>query len=175
MHNLQPCARRPHKHPIIDIYLPIVGKIYPISEYIPPIVGRIYPISEYFPNCWQNISNTRIYPLPINIYIQLYIWNTVCRQKKFRGRICRQGAQSAGARFAGAQFATKGPNLPGPDLPGPNLPGPNLPGPNLPSTNFPGPNLRNILSCTAKISKHLLKKNIGQFILTKFWPTKYFW
>ena len=27
---------------------------------------------------------------------------------------------------------------------------------------------RNILSCTAKISKHLLKKNIGLFILTKF-------
>ena len=88
MHNLQPCARRAHKHPIIDIYLPIVGRIYPIPEYIRqllaeyiqyqnispncwqnisntriylPIVGRIYPISEYIPNFWQNISDTRIY------------------------------------------------------------------------------------------------------------------
>ena len=39
------------------------------------IVGRIYPISEYIPNFWQNISNTRIYPIPIYIYIQLFMYS----------------------------------------------------------------------------------------------------
>ena len=90
MHNLQPCARRAHKHPIIDIYLPIVGRIYPpmLAEYIQyqnispncwqnisntriylPMVGRIYPISEYIPNCWQNISCQNISNTNIYIYI----------------------------------------------------------------------------------------------------------
>ena len=45
MHNLRNCARKAHKHPIIDIYLPIVGRIYPIPEYIRQLL--------------QNISNTR--------------------------------------------------------------------------------------------------------------------
>ena len=37
---------------------------------------------------------------------------------------------------------------------------------------------RNILSCTAKTSKHLIKKNIGHYIYVYFaqvLPTKYFW
>ena len=39
-------------HPPIDIYPPIVGRIYPIP---------IYKFNLHiFPNCWQNISNTNI-------------------------------------------------------------------------------------------------------------------
>ena len=98
MHNLQPCARRAHKHPIIDIYLPIVGRIYPIPEYIcqllaeyipyqniSPIFGRIYLTlnqssrgrslgSRPAHHPEENISNTRTYPIPIYIYIQLFIY-----------------------------------------------------------------------------------------------------
>ena len=91
---------------LVDIYLPIVGKIYPISEYIPPIVGRIYPISEYFPNCWQNISNTRIYPIQIYIiYIQLFIYS----YSPIVGSIYPiqiYEIQSAAKKNSGAQFAT---------------------------------------------------------------------
>ena len=37
-------------HPLIDIYPPIVGRIYPIP---------IYKFNKHvFPNCWQNITNT---------------------------------------------------------------------------------------------------------------------
>ena len=56
-------------HPPIDIYPPIVGRIYSIPIYkfkkhVFPIVSRIYPIpinklkKHVFPYCWQNKSNT---------------------------------------------------------------------------------------------------------------------
>ena len=93
MHNLQPCAWRGHKHPIIDIFLPIVGRIYPIQEYIQLfiyslIAGSIYPI--------------QIYEIQ---FAAKKFRGPICHQQIFRGPICRQGAQSAGARFAGAQSA----------------------------------------------------------------------
>ena len=83
MYNLQPCARRAHKHPIIDIYLPIVGRIYPIPEYIcqllaeyipyqniSPIFGRIYLIPEYIQYQYTYIFNYSYIPQLLAVYIQ---------------------------------------------------------------------------------------------------------
>ena len=47
--------------PIIDIYLSIVGRIYPIPEYICPLLAKYIQYQNISANCWQNISNTRIY------------------------------------------------------------------------------------------------------------------
>ena len=105
MHNLQPCARRAHKHPIIDIYLPIVGRIYPIPEYICQLLAEYIQYQNISANCWQNISNIRIYstihifPIVGSIYIQ----------------------------YKYMKYNLPGSNLPGPDLPSTKFPGPNLP------------------------------------------------
>ena len=69
-----PCTRRAHKHPIIDIYLPIVGRIYPILEYIRQLLAEYIQyqnkcqlLAEYIQyqkisaNCWQNYLIGRIY------------------------------------------------------------------------------------------------------------------
>ena len=88
----------------------------PLIDAYPPIVGRIYPISEYIPN----ISNTRIYPIPIYIYIPLFIYSPIVGSIY---PIQIHEIQTAAKKNSGAQFAAEGPNLPGPDLPGPNLPG----------------------------------------------------
>ena len=77
MHNLQPCARRAHKHSIIDIYLPIVGKIYSIPEYIRQLLAEYIRqlLAEYIQNqnvsdnCWQNIPNIRIFSQLLAEYI----------------------------------------------------------------------------------------------------------
>ena len=138
-----------HKHPIIDIYLPIVGRINPISEYIRQLLAEYIQYQNISANCWQNISNIRIHP-PIvgRIYpIPEFATNKFSGAQFAGGQICRK-------KISGAQFAAKGPNLPGPNLPkkwqiwpqkgrgpifrqigeGPNLSGPNLTGPNLPRT-----------------------------------------
>ena len=57
-------------HPIIDICLPIVGRIYPIPEYFCQLLAEyqnisntnihIYSTVHIFPNCWQYISNKNI-------------------------------------------------------------------------------------------------------------------
>ena len=92
MHNLQPCVRRALKHPIIE---------------------------NISPNCWQNISYTRIYPIPIYMYIQLFIYSlNVCSIYPIQ--------------IYEIQFAAE--KIPGPNLPSTIFPGPNLPGPNLPRT-----------------------------------------
>ena len=62
MHILQPCARWAHKHPIIHIYLPTVGRIYPLLEYICQLLAEYIQYQNISANCWQNISNIRIYP-----------------------------------------------------------------------------------------------------------------
>ena len=95
MHNLRNCARKAHKHPIIDIYLPIFGRIYPIPENICQLLAEYIQYKNISPNCWQNISSIRIYtpivgrtypisehispsfgriyPIPIYIYSTIHI------------------------------------------------------------------------------------------------------
>ena len=121
MHNLQPCARKAHKHPHNwHISLNCWQNISNTRIYL-PIVGRIYPISEYIPNFWQNISDTRIYPIPIYIYIQLFIYSPIIGSIY---PIQIYEIEFAAKKISGAQFAAKGPNLPGPDLPKNGILGP---------------------------------------------------
>ena len=171
MHNLQPCARRAHKHPIIDIYLPIVGRIYPIPEYICQLLAEYIQYKNISPNCWQNIYSIRIYPQLLAEYIQYqnispifgriylipeyiqyqytYIFNYSCIPNCWQyisnTNIWNTEAWFAGAKFTikktEPQFATN--KFSGAQFAakGPNLPGPDLPGPNLPGPDLPGPDL----------------------------------
>ena len=69
MHNLRNCAKKAHKHPIIDIYLPIFGRIYLIPEYIRQLLAEYIQYQNVSANCWQNISNIRIFPQLLAEYI----------------------------------------------------------------------------------------------------------
>merc|ERR1712218_680413 len=106
------------KHPIIDIYLPIVGRIYPIPEYIRQLL--------------QNISNIRIYP------------SIVGRIYPIPEYICQLLAEYIQYQNISPLVCINLPMLPSTNFPGPNLPptkflGPNLPGPKYFSTqsSFP--------------------------------------
>ena len=112
----QPCARRAHRHPLIDTY------------------------------CWQNISNTNIYiqltyiPQLLAVYIQykyMKYRGTICRGPTCRTRIF-QGPSLPQQNF---QFAAKGPNLPprGPICRGPICRGPICRGPICHQQVFRGP------------------------------------
>ena len=94
MHILQPCARWAHKHP----------------TYISQLLAEYIHYRNISANCWQNISNTRIYlPIvgriyPISEYIQLFIYSQLLAVY-IHYPIQIYEIQSAGVQFAGARFA----------------------------------------------------------------------
>ena len=78
-------------------------------SYIPQLLAEYIQYQNITANCWQN---TRIYPIPIYIYIQLFIYSPIVGsiypikiyEIQFAAKkIC--GAQFATNKISGAQFA----------------------------------------------------------------------